>query len=198
MNVQQSIFAHDDNLAVNLLSDFFGDRAVRVYIEHGSSLANIVAAARDSRDPGMRTLAQAVAIAEAAAIEQAAERDALDSPDAIRQFLQLRFAGQSYESFVVLFLDTHNRLLAAEEAFRGTLGQTAVYPREIVRRALRHNAASIICSHCHPSGVCEPSRADQFLTDTLIAVLRNIDVRVLDHIIIAGGRWMSFAQNGLI
>jgi DNA repair protein RadC len=122
----------------------------------------------------------------------------LSSPQAVTRFLQLRFAGASAESFVVLHLDSANRLIAAEEMFRRTLSQTSVYPREVVRRALHHNAASIICAHCHPSGVCEPSRADEYLMQSLQQALQLVDVRVLDHILIAGGASLSFAQRGII
>ena len=88
--------------------------------------------------------------------------------------------------------------VAVEDLFRGTLTQTSVYPREIAKRALHHNAASIICSHCHPSGVCEPSTADQVLTQSLQRTLQLVDVRVLDHIVVAGGAHVSFAQRGLL
>jgi len=198
MTTQQSFIPNDHCHAVELLREFFGERAAQLYETHGRSLARIVAESRESIEPGMRLLARAHAIAEAAAVELAAQRDVLASPEVVTQFLKLRFAGQEFESFVVLFLDSQNRLIAAEESFRGTLAQTSVYPREIVKRALRHNAAAIICSHCHPSGCCEPSRADEFLTSTLKSALGMVDVHVLDHILIAGGQHMSFAQRGLI
>ena len=147
MTTQQSFIPNDHHRAVTLLREFFGDRAAQLYDTHGRSLARILATARESLEPSMRLLAGAHAIAEAAAVELAAQRNSLTSPEAVTQFLQLRFAGQEFESFVVLFLDSQNRLIAAEELFRGTLAQTSVYPREIVKRALHHNAAAIICSH---------------------------------------------------
>lgn len=122
----------------------------------------------------------------------------LSSPAAVRDYLRVHFAGREYESFVVLFIDNQNRLIAAEELFRGTLTQTSVYPREVVKAALRHNAAAVIFSHNHPSGVSEPSRADELLTSALKQALLLVDVRVLDHLIVAGTAVLSFAERGLI
>jgi DNA repair protein RadC len=104
-----------------------------------------------------------------------------EQPSAVADFLKIHFAGREYESFVVLFLDTHNRLLALDEMFRGTLTQTSVYPREVVKAALFHNAASVMFSHNHPTGQTDPSRADEHLTQTLKQALALVDVRVLDH-----------------
>ncbi len=123
---------------------------------------------------------------------------ALSTPECVRDYLRLLFAGREYESFVVLFLDSQNRLIVASELFRGTLSQTSVYPREIVKEALRLNAASLIFSHNHPSGSTAPSPADERLTQTLKAALALVDVRVLDHIIVAGATTLSFAEKGLI
>lgn len=122
----------------------------------------------------------------------------LTAPQSVRDYLRLFFAGQEYESFVVLFLDAQNRLIAAKEMFRGTLTQTSVYPREIVKEALRQNAGAIIFSHNHPSGVAEPSRADELLTGNLKQALALVDVKVLDHFIVAGSTTLSFAERGLI
>ena len=122
----------------------------------------------------------------------------LSSPNAVRDYLRLLFRGREYESFVVLYLDSQNRLLASEELFRGTINQTSVYPREIVKRALSHNCAAVVLSHCHPSGVAEPSRADELLTTTLRSALALVDVRVLDHIVVAEHALVSFAERGLI
>ena len=100
--------------------------------------------------------------------------------------------------FLVLFLDAQNRVIESEEMFRGTLAQTSVYPREIVKRSLFYNAGAVIFSHCHPSGVCEPSHADETLTQALKTALALIDVRVLDHFIVAGTGILSFAERGLL
>lgn len=122
----------------------------------------------------------------------------LNSPGSVRDYLRLVFAGQEYESFVVLFLDAQNRLIASHEMFRGTLTQTSVYPREIVKESLRFNAAAVIFSHNHPSGVPEPSRADEQLTSSLRQALALVDVKVLDHFIVAGPATLSFAERGLL
>jgi DNA repair protein RadC len=122
----------------------------------------------------------------------------LSSPEAVGQYLQLKLGGRPHEVFAALFLDAQHRLLGFEELFRGTLTQTAVYPREVVKCALAHNAAGVILAHNHPSGTTEPSHADELLTRTLSDALGLIDVRVLDHIIVAHGASLSFAQRGLI
>lgn len=122
----------------------------------------------------------------------------LTSPESVRDYLRLFFAGREHESFVVLFLDAQNRLIECKELFRGTLTQTSVYPREIVKEALRQNAAAVIFSHNHPSGVSEPSRADEMLTSTLKQALSLVDVKVLDHMIVAGGSILSFAEKGIL
>ena len=124
--------------------------------------------------------------------------ESICSPQAAKQYLRLAMAGRPYESFHVLFLDVRNRLIAARELFRGTLTQTSVFPREIVKRALHFNAAAIIFAHNHPSGVAEPSRADEALTQTLRAALALVDVRVLDHVIVAPGNALSMAEKGLL
>lgn len=122
----------------------------------------------------------------------------LTTPSSVRDYLRLFFVGQEYESFMVLFLDAQNRLISAEELFRGTLTQTSVYPREVVKAALRENAAAVIFAHNHPSGVAEPSRADELLTCELKKALVLVDVKVLDHFIIAGASTLSFAERGLL
>jgi DNA repair protein RadC len=125
-------------------------------------------------------------------------RDTLASPEQVGRYLALTLQHSPQEVFAVLFLDNRNRLIAAEELFRGTLAQTAVYPREVARRALEHNAAAVILGHNHPSGLAEPSQADRTLTDALRRALQCLDIPVLDHLIVAGGRRYSFAENGLI
>ena len=133
-----------------------------------------------------------------ALVEEAAQRDALASPEAVRDYLKLTLAALPYEAFVGLFLDSQNRLLAARELFRGTLAQTSVYPREVVKAALAHNAAGVIFAHNHPSGVAEPSRADELLTASLKQALALVDIRTLDHFVVAGARVVSFAERGLL
>ncbi len=124
--------------------------------------------------------------------------DALNSPRAVREFLQLLLRGRQQEVFEALFLDTQHRVIASEELFHGTLTQTSVYPREVVKRALRYNAAAVIFAHNHPSGVAEPSEADRLLTEALKHALQLVDVRVLDHFVVAGAVCLSFAEKGLL
>ena len=125
-------------------------------------------------------------------------RTVLATPEAVKDYLKLHFAGREYESFVVLYLDAQNCLIEVEELFRGTLTQTSVYPREVVKSALRFNAAAVMLSHNHPSGSVTPSRADEHLTQTLKAALALVDIRVLDHLVIAASNAFSFAEGGLI
>jgi DNA repair protein RadC len=124
--------------------------------------------------------------------------DALNSPRAVREYLQLLLRGREQEVFMVIFLDAQHRVLASEDLFHGTLTQTSVYPREVVKRALSHNAAAVIFAHNHPSGVAEPSQSDRMLTDALKQALALLDVRVLDHFIVAGSGCLSFAERGML
>lgn len=130
--------------------------------------------------------------------EEISGGDALCSPTAVKDYLRLTLAGKGYEVFMALFLDSQNRVIASEELFRGTLTQTSVYPREVVKRALHHNAAALIVAHNHPSGVAEPSHADEMLTKALKQALALVDVKVLDHFIVASGGVLSFAERGLL
>ena len=126
------------------------------------------------------------------------ERSVLGDPSAVKQFLQLRLVHLQHEVFMVCFLDVQNKLLVAEEMFQGTLSQTSVYPREVVIKALHHQAAAVVLAHNHPSGSVQPSAADQALTQTLRAALALVDVRVLDHIIVGPGEALSMAEKGLM
>lgn len=120
------------------------------------------------------------------------------SPSTVREYLVAHYACLEHEVFTVLFLDASNRLLDVSDMFRGTLTQTSVYPREVVKEVLKRNAAAVILAHNHPSGVAEPSRADEMLTSTLKQALALIDVRVLDHFVVAGSETVSFAARGLL
>ncbi len=137
-------------------------------------------------------------MARRALMEKIARGSALNSPSAVREYLRLRLQALQHEVFVVLFLDAQNRIIAVEDLFRGTLTQTSVYPREVVKRALHYNAGAVIFAHNHPSGVAEPSHADETLTQALKQALALIDVRVLDHFIVAGCGVLSFAERGLL
>ena len=121
-----------------------------------------------------------------------------ESPAAVKDYVHLQLGRLPHEVFAVLFLDSQHRLLQWDEMFRGTLNQTSVYPREVVRRALALNAGAVILAHNHPSGLAEPSRADEFLTQSLKAALQLVDVRVLDHLVVGRGVVVSFAERGLL
>jgi DNA repair protein RadC len=122
----------------------------------------------------------------------------MSSPEAVKDFLRLRIGSLDHELFIVLYLDAQNRLIEVKDMFRGTLTQTSVYPREVVKDALILNAASVILAHNHPSGLAEPSRADECLTQALKAALALVDVRVLDHLVVAAAQTISFAERGLL
>ena len=183
---------------VDALRPFFGAEADALYEANGRSLQKLAYSARQSALPSFHRLATGLALAQELLCEELTTRSVFDTPTAVADFLKLHFAGQPYESFVVLFLDSRHSLIAFEELFRGTLAQTSVYPREVLKRALHHDAAALIIAHNHPSGSTDPSRADELLTQTLKAALTMIDVRVLDHIVVAGGRTKSFAEIGLL
>ncbi|MFT3736583.1 MAG: DNA repair protein RadC [Rhodocyclaceae bacterium] len=183
--------------AVDLARDLLG---------HFGSLNHLFAASPDALQAipgmGMAKYAQLQAVLEMsrrALGETLRERDMLGSPEAVRDWLRLRLAGLPHEVFMVLMLDAQNRLIEAVELFRGTLTQTSVYPREVVKLALAHNAAAVILAHNHPSGMAEPSHADELLTRSLKQALAMVDVRTLDHFVVAGaGRPLSFAERGLL
>lgn len=124
--------------------------------------------------------------------------DALTSPEITRAYLSAQLRGYSYEVFACLFLDNQHRVLKLEELFRGTIDSASVYPREVAKAALQHNAAAVIFAHNHPSGISEPSQADRHITDKLKQALALFDIRVLDHFIIGDGLPYSFAEHGLI
>lgn len=193
-------------LAIFLRVGVAGRSAVdlaRGLLAHFGGLTRLFAAeqAAFSAFPGMgpakfAQLQAVLEMARRALAEEMREADALDSPAAVRDWLRLRLAGLPHEVFLAVFLDAQNRVLEAEELFRGTLTQTSVYPREVVKRALAHNAAGLILAHNHPSGLAEPSQADRWLTEQLRSALGLVDVKVLDHFIVAGGRAVSFAERG--
>jgi len=124
--------------------------------------------------------------------------DALNSPQAVRDYLRLNLMGREHEVFMVLFLDARNRLIEAEEMFRGTLTQTSVYPREVVKRSLYFNAASVLFAHNHPSGLAEPSHSDEMLTRALREALALVDVKVLDHLVVGSTAVVSMAEKGML
>ena len=143
-------------------------------------------------------IAAVMELARRALAEEMKARDSLTSPAAVRGYLRLRMQDLGHECFYCVFLDAQNRVIAAEELFRGTLTQTSVYPREVVKQALTMNAASVVLHHNHPSGVCRPSRSDEILTRSLKAALALVDVRVLDHVITSDADALSMAEQGLL
>ena len=175
----------------------------RLLLERFGSL-NALFAARREDFRGIRGIGDTKYVQLQAVIEMARRAlketltglPALSSPQAVKDYLGLSLGALQHEVFMVLFLDTRNRLVASEELFRGTLTQTSVYPREVVRRALHHNSAAVILAHNHPSGASEASQADRQLTDMLKEALSLVDVKVLDHFIVAGRRSVSFAEQG--
>lgn len=193
-------------LAIFLRVGVAGKTAVelaRDLLTHFGGLNRLFAAGQPefSAFPGMgpakfAQLQAVLAMARRALGEEMRQMDALSSPSAVRDFLRLKLAGLGHEVFMGVFLDAQNRVLAVEELFRGSLTQTSVYPREVVKRALAHNAGGLILAHNHPSGVAEPSQADRWLTDQLKAALALVDVKVLDHFIVAGSQGVSFAERG--
>lgn len=196
-------------LAIFLRVGMTGKSAVdlaRELIGHFGSLTQLFSASRDefSAIPGMgpAKYAQLQAVLEMsrrALAEEIRQGDAFASPTLVRDYLRLHLAGLPHEVFFALWMDAQNRLIAAEELFRGTLTQTSVYPREVVKKALWHNAAAVVLAHNHPSGVAEPSTADEILTRELKQALALVDVRVLDHFIVAGqSHPLSFAERGLL
>lgn len=193
-------------LAIFLRTGIRGCSAVdmgRQLIQRFGSLGKLLAAepgdfARGS-GLGPAKYAQFMAVKELARRVLAEEMqlgDALSSPQAVRQYLRLAIGVRDVEVFVALFLTAQNRVLAVEEVFRGTLTETRVYPREIVRRALQHNAHAVIVAHNHPSGVAEPSAADRALTVSLKQALALVDISLLDHFVVTGSHAESLAERG--
>lgn len=196
-------------LAIFLRVGMPGKSAVdlaRELIARFGGLTRLFAASRAefSAVPGMgpakyAQLQAVLEMARRALGEEIRQGAAFASPGAVRDYLRLHLAGLPHEVFFALWLDAQHRMIAAEELFCGSLTQTSVYPREVVKKALGHNAAAVILAHNHPSGVAEPSRADETLTRELKQALALVDVRVLDHFIVAGSAApLSFAERGLL
>jgi DNA repair protein RadC len=137
-------------------------------------------------------------LAKRALAEQLRQRAAFESPSAVKHYLQLHLADKTHEVFAIMFLDSQHRLVAFEEMFQGTINQTSVYPREVLKRALHHHASAVVLAHNHPSGRVVASSADEHLTHTLKAALAMVDIKVLDHIIVGPGQSTSMAESGLL
>ena len=143
-------------------------------------------------------LSAVLELAKRALNEQLRTNNVLGSPGAVRDYLRLKIGALEHEVFLALLLDSQHRVLKALELFRGTLTQTSVYPREVVKAALAANAAAVIFAHNHPSGVAQPSQADELLTRQLKEALALVEIKVLDHFIVAGTQCLSFAERGLL
>jgi DNA repair protein RadC len=180
------------------------ERSQKLLDDHGGLAGLLNRQRHDDAKHAEPTPGEAASIAGARAFVMRAQLqelkagDALSSPAAVRSYLRLAVGHLEHEVFMVLFLDAQNRAIASEVLFRGTLTQTSVYPREVVKRALDRNAAAVVLAHNHPSGVAEPSVQDQALTRTIAEALSLVDVKVLDHFIVAPGASLSFAERGLL
>lgn len=180
---------------LELLSLLIGEKAAHRLMSGG--LASLLIGAANRR-PTHPRISAALELVQRALKEELRAGSALCSPGAVRDYLRLVLAGKDHEVFVALFLDAQHRVIDAEELFQGTLTQTSVYPREVVKASLRWNAAAVIFAHNHPSGVAQPSQSDELLTRNLKDALSLVDVKVLDHFIIAGNASISFAERGLL
>jgi DNA repair protein RadC len=195
-------------VAVCLRSGIRGKSAVdlaRELVTHFGGIAGLLGAdapaLRRMKGLGAAKAAQLAAVLELARRalrEDLRAGNALTTTGAVRDYLRLALGGRAHEVFICLHLDAQHRVTGAEELFRGTLTQTSVYPREVVKSALAANAAAVIFAHNHPSGVAQPSQADELLTRQLREALALVDVKVLDHFIIAGNQALSFAERGLL
>jgi len=195
-------------LAIFLRTGITGKSAVdlaRHLLKHYGSLTKLFAANQDSfcqlHGMGSAKYAQLQAVMEMsrrALAEELENKNAMNSPGLVRDFLRLSLANKEHEVFIGIFLDAQNHVITSEELFSGTLTQASIYPREVVKHALLHNAAAMIFAHNHPSGTAEPSHADKVLTQSLKQALALIDVKVLDHFIIGSGATLSFAEHNLI
>jgi DNA repair protein RadC len=179
------------DLAGELLAQYGG---VTHMLEAGAELESV-----KGLGPAKRAqFAAAIELARRALQEKLESGAALTSPGAVRDYLRLKLAARKEEAFVCIWLDAQHKVIDIEEAFTGTLTQTSVYPREIVKQALRFNAAAVIFAHNHPSGVAQPSQSDELLTRNLKEALALMEVKVLDHFIVAGHQAISFAERGLL
>ncbi len=174
------------------LLDQFG--SITRLLEEGVALTRVkgLGAAKSAQ------FAAAIELARRSTKEELKSGATLTSPGAVRDYLRLAIGSRPHEVFVCIWLDAQHRVIRFEEPFRGTLTQTSVYPREVVKAALACNAAAVIFAHNHPSGVAQPSQADELLTRNLREALALVDVKVLDHFIIAGNQAISFAERGLL
>ena len=202
-----SILSDAELLAVLLRTGLRGKSAVelaRELLEQFNGLTGLFSAGDELAkvkglgDAKRAQFAAAIELARRSIEEKLQSGAALTSPGAVRDYLRLALGGKLHEVFVCIWLDAQHRVIKFDEPFRGTLTQTSVYPREIVKAALAVNAAAVIFAHNHPSGAAQPSQADELLTRSLKEALALVDVKVLDHFIVAGNHALSFAERGLL
>jgi DNA repair protein RadC len=191
-------------LAVLLRTGVRGKNAVqlgRELLSRYGGVAGLLDAAIEVKGVGPAKRAQlsaALELARRSLLARTRTSSTLTSPGAVRDYLRLSLGGREHEVFVCIWLDAQHRVIEAQELFRGTLTQTSVYPREVVKAGLRANAAAVIFAHNHPSGAAQPSQADELLTRNLRDALALVEVKVLDHFIVAGSQAISFAERGLL
>ena len=187
-----------DAVTMNALRTLFGPRAaLRIYSSAGGRASSMLEEARCRYGAGWDFI-RAVQVLTERAFREIPARQIINSPVLATAFLKARLAGIGYEVFGGVFLNAQHGVVEYEELFRGTATQTSIYPREVVKRVLALNATAIICVHQHPSGNPEPSRADEAVTRALASALALVDVKLIDHIVIAGDRHISFAERGLL
>jgi DNA repair protein RadC len=199
MSITQLSRANDVAAVREALVALVGGRSAESLIAASrGSASKVLELARSRRGSAWQRLQAAQRLHELALLELAAKGPAMESPAVVRQFLSTVLATRPYEVFCVVFLDNRHRAMAMLELFRGTIDGAAVHPREVVREALAHNAAAVVLAHNHPSGVAEPSQADELITHRLREALALIDIRVLDHLIVSAGGCVSLAERGIL
>jgi DNA repair protein RadC len=198
MNASNTLFSNDSPALLNDLRPLFGARAQKVLADCGGTATGVVDALRYRRGKTWDKFRAALAVKERALLESASGRAEVSGPSAVKEFLVQRLGNRPFETFAVLFLTTRHTVIAVRELFRGTIDGASVHPREVIREVLELNAAAVVLAHVHPSGVAEPSHADELITRRVCDALALVDVRVLDHIIVAGNHALSFAERGLL
>lgn len=199
MSYPVSMYPNDASAVAAEVRVLFGRSADKVLAEHGGSARAILEASRIANGRGWAQLKAAQALQAHALMETLSQKQALTSPRVAREFLSTLIGTLTYEVFVLLFLDNRHRLICYREIFRGTVDGASVHPREVVRESLRVPAcAAVLIAHCHPSGVAEPSQADEVITTRLKDALALVDIRVVDHLIVSGDITVSMAERGLL
>jgi DNA repair protein RadC len=199
MSITQLSRANDVAAVREALVALVGPRGAENLIAASRGSAyKVLELARSRSGSAWQRLQAAQRLHELALLEVVSKGPAMESPSAVRQYLSSVLATLSYEVFCVVFLDSRHRAMAMLELFRGTIDGAAVHPREVVREALAHNAAAVVLAHNHPSGVAEPSQADELITHRLREALALVEIRVLDHLIVSAGGCTSLAERGLL